>query len=67
MRTSARNPYAGTITAVDSGPVTPEVSIEIAGGHALAATLTATSAKRMGLHPGQQASALVKVFLALKA
>ncbi len=60
MKTSARNQYAGTIRNVESGPVTTEVSIEIAGGHTLAATLTTTSAKRMNLHPGQQALALIK-------
>ena len=60
MKTSARNQYAGTIEHVESGPVTTEVSIAIAGGHVLAATLTTASAQRMSLHPGQQAMALIK-------
>ena len=60
MKTSARNQYAGTIRGIESGPVTTEVSIEIAGGHVLAATLTTTSAKRMNLHVGQSALALIK-------
>ena len=60
MKTSARNQYAGTITEIESGPVTTEVTIGIAGGHSLAATLTTTSAKRMNLHKGQQALALIK-------
>lgn len=60
MKTSARNQYAGTIRDIESGPVTTEVSIEIAGGHLLAATLTTASAKRMKLHKGQQAVALIK-------
>ena len=60
MKTSARNQYAGTIEDIESGPVTTEVSIEIAGGHVLAATLTTASAKRMKLQKGQQAIALIK-------
>jgi molybdate transport system regulatory protein len=60
MKTSARNQYAGTITAIESGPVTTEVSIGIAGGHVLAATLTSASAKRMKLQKGQAALALIK-------
>ena len=60
MKTSARNQYAGTIRGIESGPVTTEVSIEIAGGHVLAATLTTASAKRMNLRTGQPALALIK-------
>jgi len=60
MKTSARNEYAGTITDIDSGPVTTEVNMEIVGGHVLAATLTTASAKRMNLRTGQQAIALIK-------
>jgi molybdate transport system regulatory protein len=60
MKTSARNQYAGTIQDIESGPVTTEVSLEIAGGHVLAATLTTASAKRMKLQKGQQALALIK-------
>ncbi len=60
MKTSARNQYVGTITRIESGPVTTEVDIEIAGGHVLAATLTTTSATRMNLRKGQQALALIK-------
>jgi molybdate transport system regulatory protein len=60
MKTSARNQYAGKIKDIESGPVTTEVSIEIAGGHVLAATLTTASARRMKLHAGQDALALIK-------
>jgi len=60
MKTSARNRYTGTIKDIESGPVTTEVTLEIAGGHVLAATLTTASAKRMKLHKGQHALALVK-------
>ncbi len=60
MKTSARNQYAGTIQHVETGPVTTEVSIAIAGGHVIAATLTSASARRMNLRQGQQAMALIK-------
>jgi molybdate transport system regulatory protein len=60
MKTSARNQFTGTIRALETGPVTTEVEIEIAGGHAITATLTSTSAQRMKLQRGQQALALVK-------
>ena len=60
MKTSARNQYAGTIQHVETGPVTTEVSIGIAGGHVIAATLTSASARRMNLRQGQQAMALIK-------
>jgi molybdate transport system regulatory protein len=60
MKTSARNRYAGTIQDIETGPVTTEVGIAIAGGHVIAATLTTTSARRMNLRQGQQAIALVK-------
>ena len=60
MKTSARNQYAGTIVAIETGPVTTELSIEIAGGHVLAATLTTSSARRMNLQKGQHALALIK-------
>ena len=47
MQTSARNQYAGKIKEIESGPVMTEVSIEIAGGHVITATLTSASARRM--------------------
>ena len=60
MKTSARNQYAGTIQDIESGPVTTEVSIATSGGHVIAATLTTSSARRMNLRKGQEATALVK-------
>ena len=60
MKTSARNQYAGTIQEIQNGPVTTEVSIGIAGGHLITATLTSASAKRMNLRKGMDAIALIK-------
>jgi molybdate transport system regulatory protein len=60
MKTSARNQYAGLIQEISSGPVTTEVTIGIAGGHLITATLTTASSKRMNLRKGQDAIALIK-------
>jgi molybdate transport system regulatory protein len=60
MKTSARNQFRGTIRHVETGPVTTEVNLEIAGGHEITATLTTASAQRMKLHPEQEAIALIK-------
>ncbi|MBE7939184.1 MULTISPECIES: TOBE domain-containing protein [Ramlibacter] len=60
MKTSARNQFAGTLTAVVTGPVSAEVSIALKSGATLAATLTAEAARTLGLASGQEALALVK-------
>ena len=60
MKSSARNQFPGTIRQVETGPVTSEATIEIAGGHSIAAMITSGSAKRMNLRAGQEALALVK-------
>ena len=60
MKTSARNQFAGTISKLEVGPVTAQVTLTIAGGQEITATLTAGSAKRLGLAKGKEAIALVK-------
>jgi molybdate transport system regulatory protein len=60
VKTSARNQYAGTIQDIETGPFTTAVTLRIAGGHAISATLTTSSAKRMNLRPGMDALALIK-------
>lgn len=60
MKTSARNQFAGTISSLEVGPVTAQVTLTIAGGQEITATLTAGSAKRLGLAKGKAAIALVK-------
>ncbi len=60
MKTSARNQFAGTISKLEVGPVTAQVTLTIAGGQEITATLTAGSAKRLGLAQGKEAIALVK-------
>ncbi|HMN78031.1 MAG TPA: TOBE domain-containing protein [Burkholderiaceae bacterium] len=60
MKTSARNQFAGTVSSLEVGPVTAQVTLAIAGGQEITATLTAASAKRLGLAKGKEAIALIK-------
>lgn len=60
MKTSARNQFSGTISAIESGPVTTQVAIELSGGQEMTATMTSGAAKRLKLAIGQPAIALIK-------
>jgi molybdate transport system regulatory protein len=60
MKATARNQFAGTIRAVELGPVSAQVSIALNGGHEITATLTASATRRLGLQTGGEAIALVK-------
>jgi molybdate transport system regulatory protein len=60
MKTSARNQFAGTVSAVEIGPVSAQVTIALPAGGEITATLTSTAAKRLKLKKGKEALALVK-------
>jgi molybdate transport system regulatory protein len=60
MRTSARNQFAGTVAALDIGPVSAEVTIALKSGDTITATLTSAAARRLKLKKGKEALALVK-------
>ncbi len=60
VKTTARNQFAGTVSALSLGPVSAEVTIALAGGEAITATLTTAAAKRLKLKKGKEAIALVK-------
>jgi molybdate transport system regulatory protein len=60
MKTTARNQFAGTVSAVDVGPVSAQVSIALKSGDEITATMTAAAAKKLKLRKGQEALALVK-------
>ena len=60
MKTTARNQFAGTITTVESGPVTAQATMTLAGGQEITATMTAGAAKKLKLKKGQDAIALIK-------
>jgi molybdopterin-binding protein len=60
MKTSARNQFAGTIREITKGPVSTEVTIEIAPGISVVATISSRSADALGLRVGKPAHALIK-------
>ena len=60
MKISARNKLEGTISAVNIGPVSTEVVLDLAGGDKLVAIVTSESAKKLGLAKGKKAVGLVK-------
>ncbi len=60
MKTTARNQFAGRITAIESGPVTTQVTVVIAGGQEIVATMTTAAAHRLKLEAGKEAIALIK-------
>jgi molybdate transport system regulatory protein len=60
MKTSARNQFAGTVAAVELGPVSAQVRIALEAGGEITATMTSAAAKRLALKKGKEALALVK-------
>jgi molybdate transport system regulatory protein len=60
MKTTARNQFYGTITALELGPVSTEVVITLPGGQEISATVTTHAAKQMKLKKGVEAIALIK-------
>lgn len=60
MKTSARNHFTGTVKDVVNGPVTTEVTIALAGGIDVVATISTRSAKALGLAVGKPAHAFIK-------
>jgi molybdate transport system regulatory protein len=60
MKTSARNQFVGTVTALRSGAVNDEVEITLPTGQRIVAVVTQESAQSMGLRTKMAAIALVK-------
>jgi molybdate transport system regulatory protein len=60
MKTSARNQFAGTITHVHTGTASAEVTLVTSAGQHITAAMTAATAQRLQLKPGQEAIALIK-------
>jgi molybdate transport system regulatory protein len=59
-RVSARNCLRGVVTRVVRGAVNSEVVIEFGGGNTIAATITHSSVRALGLRRGSRAAALFK-------
>ena len=60
MKTTARNQFAGIVTAVEAGPVSAQATITLKGGQEIVATMTSVAAKRLKLKKGKEAIALIK-------
>jgi molybdate transport system regulatory protein len=60
LRTSARNSLTGVVTRHEKGAVNDEITLELAPGKTLVATITQQSAEDLGLQPGSTATALIK-------
>jgi molybdate transport system regulatory protein len=60
MKSTARNQFAGTVSALELGPVSAQVTIALKSGAEITATLTADAARRLKLKKGKEALALVK-------
>ena len=60
MRTTARNQFAGTVSAIELGPVSAQLTIALSGGGELTAAMTSASAQRLKLNEGKEVLALIK-------
>jgi len=60
MKTSARNQFQGTVREITKGPVSTEVTIEIAPGLRIVAVISTRSAETLALAVGKPAHALIK-------
>lgn len=60
MKLSARNQLKGTVTAVDKGPVTAKVKIDVGGGTIITSTVTSETVDELGLAVGDSVSAIIK-------
>lgn len=60
MKVSARNTFAGTVTAITKGAVNAEVTLTLKGGIPLTAVVTNGAIDNLGLKVGSEAYAIVK-------
>lgn len=60
IKTSSRNRFAGVVSGISEDSVLQEARIDIEGGGRLVATITAQSARDLGLVVGSRVTALVK-------
>jgi molybdate transport system regulatory protein len=60
MKISARNTFPGTVTNVKLGPVSAEITINIAPGIDVVSVISATSVEQLNLKAGSKAFAVIK-------
>lgn len=65
MSLSARNQFEGTVSAIQSGPISAEVSLTLSSGETIIAGITSASVSRLGLAVGKPALAIVKAPLVM--
>ena len=67
MKTSARNQFRGTISAIRTGAVNDEIELRLPSGTTLVAIITRTSSDALGLRVDRPAAALIKASSVLMA
>lgn len=60
MELSARNILSGTVTAVEIGAVSAEVTVEVAPDVHVTSLITKKSCQRLGLEVGKEAYVVIK-------
>ena len=60
MKVSARNVFRGRVTKIEFGGINAEVTLEISPEVTIVSTITADSAEKLKLAPGDQAYAVIK-------
>ena len=60
MKTSARNQFPGVVKEITKGPVSSEVTLEIAPGIQIVSVISSRSAESLGLAVGKRGYALIK-------
>ncbi|HTV41906.1 MAG TPA: molybdopterin-binding protein [Candidatus Sulfotelmatobacter sp.] len=60
MKLSARNVLNGKVKSVETGPISSVVTLDIAPGVEITATITTESARELNLKVGMDACAIIK-------
>ena len=60
MKTSARNQFSGTVKDIVKGTVAAEVTVTVAPGVDVVATISTRSAESLGLAVGKSAHVMIK-------
>ena len=60
MKISARNSFSGTVRNIVKGPVSAEITVELASGVSVVAVISTVSAENLGLAPGKRAYVFFK-------
>lgn len=61
MKLSARNALKGKVKEVKTGAVNTEVIVELSGGDEVVSMISRESAEKLGLKPGKEVYAVIKV------